>query len=137
MSHPIAALGLRMVLATIIYLATVSYWVSNTQGWESFGIFAASIVFGPFAALSLLLSMLVARCIANRWTRLVAHPPVTVAMFAVLTYVIVGAFAGMSNDLARDMIPFTGLLAVVAGIDTFVGHMLDGWVERRQALGSV
>ena len=137
MSYLVAALGLRLVLAGIIYLGTVSYWVTSTRGWESLGIFAASIVFGFFAAGSLLISMIVARRVANRWIRLLVHPTIALALFAALSYVIVGTVMGMPNDVGRDMISFTGLLAVIAVIDTLAGHMLDGWGANRQMRSAV
>lgn len=133
MGYLIAALGVRLVLAAVIYTGTVAVWVGNKRGWEALGLFAMSIIFGAFAAVALIGSALIGRKIADRRIRLVAHAPLVVALFAVLTYVIGGAFMGMQTDIAKDITPFLGLVAALAIVDAGVGYPLDGWVARKQA----
>jgi hypothetical protein len=133
MSYLIAAIGLRLALATIIYLGTAAIWINNTQGWAVLGLFVASIMFGMFAAVALIAAMTLCRRITNPVMRLLAHPPLTVLLFVVLGYVIAGGLMGMHNDIARDMARFVGLVAVIAIVDTALGYRLDRWVGRKQA----
>jgi hypothetical protein len=133
MSYLIAAFGVRLVLAVVIYVGTTALWVSNTRGWEALGLFAMSIIFGAFAAVALVGAAAIGRRIQGGWPRLVAHPPLVIVLFALLAYVIGGAFMGMQNDIVKDIKPFLGLVAVLSIVDAVVGYWLDGWVTRKQA----
>lgn len=73
MSYLIAAIGLRLALATIIYLGTAAIWINNTQGWAVLGLLVASIMFGMFAAAALIAAMTLCRRITNPVMRLLAH----------------------------------------------------------------
>jgi ABC-type Na+ efflux pump permease subunit len=132
MSYLIAALGVRLVLAGLIYVGTTAIWVNNARGWEGLGVFAMSIFFGGFAMAALIAAMVIGRNIPNRLLRLVAHPPIAVLLFLLLGYVIAGSFRGMQTDIVKDIRPFLGLVAVIALIDALVGYPLDGWVARKQ-----
>jgi hypothetical protein len=134
MSHLIAAIGLRLALATLLYIGTAAVWIGRANGWAVLELFVASIMFGVFAAVALIAAMTLCRRIANPLVRLLAQPPLTVLLFVVLVYVIAGGLMGMHNDIARDMARFVGLVAVIAVVDAALGYGLDRWVARKQAL---
>ena len=133
MSYLIAAIGLRLVLAVVIYICTTAVWVNNARGWESLGVFAMSFFFGGIAIAAWIATIIIGRRIPNRLLRLVAEPPIAVLLFLLLGYVIAGAFMGMQTDFIKDIRPFVGLVAVIAVIDALVGYPLDGWVTRKQS----
>jgi hypothetical protein len=133
MSYLIAAIGLRLALATLLYLGAVAIWIGRANGWAVLELFVASIIFGVFAAVALIAAMTLCRRVANPMLRLLAHPPLAVLLFVALCYVIAGGLMGMHNDIARDMARFAGLMAIISVIDAAMGHWLDRWVARKQA----
>ena len=135
MSYLIAAPGIRFTVAAIIYIGTVSIWVSNTRGWEAIGLFGISVIFGFFAAAAILAAAIIGRWIPNRWVRLVAHPPIVVVLFIAMGPIVGGVLMSLHNDIGKDIRPFTALVAILATIDALAGHGLDGWVVGKQNSG--
>jgi hypothetical protein len=133
MPYLIAALGLRLTLAGLIYIGTTAIWVNNARGWDSLSLFAMSFFFGGIALAALIAAMVIGRNISSRLLRLVAHPPIALLLFFLLGYVIAGSFVGMQTDMIKDILPFLGLIAVIAVIDALIGYPLDGWVARKQS----
>src|SRR5262245_28410551 len=124
-ARKIAVWLIRLVVAAVVLMIAVHFWIEQASGWGKLGRFAAALGFGFVTVPAWMLAVAIGQCIADLRLRLVLHPFLTVALLLLFAVVVSSvAFGETGEMLWRDLGPFAALLTVATVADAAVGFLL-------------